>query len=183
MDSPGAEAETTAERISEALGAILQSQSGGISKGDSALRVRAVRSFDQANRRALGLIESAEQALEEERRERQRRSESEDEDRARRREYRERMRDRQERRKDIRAIVEAEERMTACRDRSRREAVLLAMTVTCVLATVALLFVTVLRGEPELLGGSVFSSLLSVGGGSLLRAREEPASGAATSER
>lgn len=126
MDSAGAEAETIAERVSD----------------------------------AIGLIDSAEEALEEERRERQRLAESE------------------ERRKDVRLMVEVEERMTACRDRSRRENVLLAATVVCVLATVALLFITALSGEVVILSGSVFSALLSVGGGYMLRAatHESPTS-------
>lgn len=153
MDSAGAEAETIAKRVRDALEAILrQPGPGEVSKTDNALRVRAVRNFDRANRRALTLIDSAEEALEEERRERQRLAESE------------------ERRKDVRLLVEAEERMTACRDRSRRENVLLATTVLCVLATVVLLFVTALSGELVVLSGSVFSALLSVGGGYMLRA-------------
>ncbi|HEX9967152.1 MAG TPA: hypothetical protein VGB06_04345 [Solirubrobacterales bacterium] len=156
MDSAGAEAETIAKRVSDAIAAILeQSKSGQVSKTDNALRVRAVRNFDKANRRAIGLIDSAEEALEEERRERQRLADSE------------------ERRKDLRLMVETEERMTAVRDRSRRENVLLATTVVCVLATVALLFITALSGEVVILSGSVFSALLSVGGGYLLRAAQE----------
>lgn len=158
MDSAGAEAETIAKRVSDAIEAILQqSKSGQVSKADSALRVRAVRNFDRANRRALDLIDSAEEALEEERRDRQRLDESE------------------ERRKDVRLMVEAEERMTAVRDRSRRENVLLATTVVCVLATVALLFITALSGEVVILSGSVFSALLSVGGGYMLRVGQESA--------
>jgi Flp pilus assembly protein TadB len=156
VDSAGAEAETIAKRVSDAIAAILeQSKSGQVSKTDNALRVRAVRNFDKANRRAIGLIDSAEEALEEERRERQRLADSE------------------ERRKDLRLMVETEERMTAVRDRSRRENVLLATTVVCVLATVALLFITALSGEVVILSGSVFSALLSVGGGYLLRAAQE----------
>jgi hypothetical protein len=161
VDSAGAEAETIAKRVSDALEAILeQSKPGQVSKTDNALRVRAVRNFDRANRRALGLIESAEEALEEERRERQRLADSE------------------ERRKDVRLMVETEERMTAVRDRSRRENVLLATTVMCVLATVALLFVTALSGEVVILGGTAFSALLSAGGGYMLRttAPEPPTS-------
>lgn len=152
MDSAGPEAETIAKRVSDALEAILQqSKPGEVSKTDSALRVRAVRNFDRANRRALGLIDRAEEALEEERRERQRLAASE------------------ERRKDLRLMIEAEERITVSRDRSRRENVLLAMTVLCVLATVALLFITALSGEVVILSGSAFSALLTVGGGYMLR--------------
>lgn len=156
MDSAGAEAETIAKRVSDALEAILQqSKPGEVSKTENALRVRAVRNFDRANRRALGLIDSAEEALQEERQERQRLAESE------------------ELRKDARLVVEVEERITACRDRSRRENVLLATTVVCVLATVALLFITALSGEVVILSGSVCSALLSVGGGYMLRVMGE----------
>ena len=78
MDSAGAEAETIAKRVSDAIEAILQqSKPGEVGKTDNALRVRAVRNFDRANRRAIGLIDSAEEALEEERRERRRRAEIE----------------------------------------------------------------------------------------------------------
>lgn len=123
MDSAGAEAETIAKRVSD----------------------------------AIGPTDSAEEALEEERRERQRLADSE------------------ERRKDLRLVVEVEERITACRDRSRRENVLLATTVVCVLATVALLFITALSGEVVILSGSAFTALLSVGGGYMLRAAaQEP---------
>lgn len=114
-----------------------------------------------AKRVSDGLIDRAEEALEEERQERLRHADSE------------------ERRKDVRLMVETEERMTAVRDRSRRENVLLATTVVCVLATVALLFVTALSGEVVILGGSAFSALLSVGGGYMLRTvgQESPTSG------
>lgn len=110
----------------------------------------------------IGLIESAEEALEEEP--------------ADRRGIEAHVRRMEERREDVRLIVEVEERITACRDRSRRENVLLATTVVCVLATVALLFIAALSGEVVLLSGSMFSGLLSAGGGYMLRAGDPPTS-------
>lgn len=174
MGSPQPEVESVAKRVSDALGAILQEQSSSRAeaKSERALRVRAVKNFDRANRRALALIERAEEALEEERRQQHRQQELKAEDRRKRRDSAERARERRERREDIRLMIEAEERLTATRNRTRKENVLLALTVVCVVATVALLFVTAVRREPLILGGSAFTGLLSMAGGFLIRSME-----------
>jgi hypothetical protein len=174
----GAEADGIAKQVSDALGAVLQqSRSGGISKSDQALRVKAVKNFDRASRRALRLADDADEALEEEKARQQRRHELEVEDRAKRRESDERARDHEERRKDVRVMVQAEVALAQSHRKSRRENVLLALTAVCVVATVVLLAVTALRREPLILWGSGFTFLLSLAGGYELRA-VEPRDGA-----
>jgi hypothetical protein len=91
-------------------------------------------------------------------------------DRDRRRESDEHVREREEDRKDIRLVVEVEERRRALRHKD----VLLVLTVILVFAAIVLAFVAVKQKDLGYAGVSLFATLLSACGAYLIRAVQRP---------
>jgi hypothetical protein len=131
---------------------------------DRQLKRKAVHNANEVFGRAVGAFDAIERAIEDDDTALvQQRADIAD--RVERRQSDEVAREREEIRKDIRVVVEVEERRRSMRQRD----VLLALTVVSVLATIAIAFVTVKHREPWFLGGSLVTSLLSGGGIYLLR--------------
>lgn len=151
--------------MSDAVGALLRGpKTGGLTKSENARRVRAVKEFEKANHRTLEFIDKADEALDKEKERQQRRREADEEDRTKRRESDHWVREQHELRKNIAAVVEAEERITECQDKSKARGVLLKLTVVCVSAMLVFALIAVLQENPWYVGGSAVSLLLPAGG-------------------
>lgn len=125
---------------------------------------KATHNPEGVNVRAEGILDRIEREIEKDGSELEQQR-ADNDDRARRRESDEAARGREEDRKDIRLMVEVEEKRHAMRQRD----VILAVTALCAIATIVLAFITAAHREPWSLGISVATGCLSGGGFYLLR--------------